>query len=409
MGKKIKEVFKAADTFSRNEKGAIVSNSQQNIWLALEKLNVRLRYNIFCDRHVYSENDSLDELLDDAAIIRFWLEIDVRFCFRPSKDFFFTVLFATARGNSFHPVRDYLDGLKWDRVQRIDTWLGKYGEAEDTELMRALSAIVLIAAVRRVRKPGVKFDEMLILEGPQGSAQKSSALAALCPDPAWFSDDLPLDSESKQVIERTAGKWIVEAAELSGMRKSDVERLKSFLSRQVDSARLAYDRATSERPRSFVVIGTTNAAAYLQDSTGNRRFWPVRVGIMHIEEIIRDRDQLWAEAAVREATGEEIRLKKELWKRAGDEQEARRNIDPWEEIIAEKLEDQMGWITSDRIWGLVGFSDESRRTQEHNTRLGKVMQRLGFVRTRRRDGGKLQYAYVRGEGDEREKRIEENL
>ena len=160
--------------------------------------------------------------------------------------------------------------------------------------------LTLIAAVRRVRTPGCKFDELLVLESPQGLL-KSSALRVLSVEESWFSDDLPLNSDGKRAIESLAGRWIVEAAELNGLRRSDIEHLKSFLSRQVDRARMSYDRLVTAAPRQCVFIGTTNSTTYLRDGTGNRRFWPVRVGRFDIEALRRDRDQLWAEAAAREA------------------------------------------------------------------------------------------------------------
>ena len=148
----------------------------------------------------------------------------------------------------------------------------------------------------------------------------------MCPDEAWFSDDLPLGVDSKQTIERTAGKWLIEASELQGYGKREAELLKGWLSRAVDGpCRLAYARLPVEAPRQFVVIGTTNKlTGYLKDSTGNRRFWPVRVDRFDVAALRRDRDQLWAEAAVRERAGESIRLDPSLYKAAGLEQEARR-------------------------------------------------------------------------------------
>src|SRR5262249_1402890 len=146
-----------------------------------------------------------------------------------------------ARENSKHPVRDYLDELVWDGKPRIDRLFIDYFGAEDSEYMRAVGSITMIAAVRRVREPGCKFDEMPVLESPQGT-KKSSAIATLAVRPEWFSDDLPLNAKAQVLIESTVGKWIVEAGELKGMRKSDVESLKACLSRGVDRARMAYGR-----------------------------------------------------------------------------------------------------------------------------------------------------------------------
>jgi len=398
----IHEAFAEAESFVRNDKNVVVGNSQDNVRLALNKMGIALSHDIFADRLLYAKDNSPPRLLDDAAIERLWLAIDSQFHFRPSMSFFQTILRDTARQNWFHPVRNYLDALKWDGKPRIGSWLVQYGGAEDSDYVNAVGELVLIAAVKRIRMPGVKFDEMMVVEGPQGVGQKSSGLAALCPVPAWFSDDLPLNSDSKQVIERTSGKWLIEAGELSGMYRKEIEHLKAFLSRSVDSARLSYDKVTTERARHFVVIGTTNSENYLKDSTGNRRFWPVRISGFDIDALKQDREQIWAEAAAREAGGATIRLDPKLWPVAAEKQEERRVFDPWEEIIATQVGDANGKILCEKVWDIVGLNDPARRTQDHNSRLGAVMARLGFVRGRPRHEGLSRYHYMRGTKAERE-------
>jgi hypothetical protein len=138
----------------------------------------------------------------DLAIDRLWVSINDTFGFRPSKDTLRTVVDVEAHRSSVHPVCDYLAGLAWDGIPRLDDWLVTYGGAEPSDYVRAVAALPLIAAVRRVRQPGCKFDELLVLEGVQGGL-KSSALRALCPDESWFSDDLPLGVDSKHVVERS--------------------------------------------------------------------------------------------------------------------------------------------------------------------------------------------------------------
>jgi predicted P-loop ATPase len=267
-------------------------------------------------------------VLEDAALDRLWLILDRRFRLRPTKDLLRTVVSDVAQLNGFHPVRDYLDGLHWDGVKRIDRWLVDYGGAEDTEYSHPVSALMLIAAVRRVRQPGCKFDEMVVLENPEQGTDKSTMLASLAVRDDWFSDDLPLNISGKQVVESLRGRWIVEATELSGMRRADVEHLKAFLSRQIDRARMAYGHFVTEAPRQCIIVGTTNAVEYLKDTSGNRRFWPVRVKKFDIAALVRDRDQLWAEAAEREAADASIRLDPKLWRSAEKEQEQRLTRDP---------------------------------------------------------------------------------
>src|SRR5665213_1097285 len=244
-----------ADDFHRDPKdGHIYATSQHNVRIALQKLDVVVMHDIFSERYIYKRGEEKQTQLTDIKMNRMWLEIDDAFHFRPSKDFFSTVVLDHAdHKGAFHPVREYLDSLKWDQTPRIDTWLKDYGGAEDNEYTRAVGRLFLLAAVRRVRTPGCKFDEMLVLESTTGK-DKSSAIAALCPNAEWFSDNLPLNSDAKEVMELTSGKWVIEAAELSGLRTSDIEHVKAFLSRSRDTSRMAYDRMITDRPRHFVVI-----------------------------------------------------------------------------------------------------------------------------------------------------------
>ena len=374
--------------------------SPANIHVALLKLGVSVRYDKFADRTLIEGLADFGPVLDDAAVQRIWLLLEQRFRFRPSKDLLHTVIADTARLNGFHPVLDYLGGLRWDEVARIDRWLTTYGGAAATPYADAVGALMLTAAVRRLRKPGCKFDEMVVIENPAQGTDKSTALSVLAVRDEWFSDDLPLNMEGKRVIEALRGKWIVEAAELSGMRRADVEHLKAFLSRQTDRARMAYDRLVAEVPRSCVIVGTTNSTEYLRDTTGNRRFWPVLVGRFDVEALRRDRDQLWAEAAAREATGVSIRLDKRLWPAAAKEQAQRLAVDPYLEILQSELGDIQGKISSTAVWEILDVRP-GQRSQDQNARVGVAMRDLGWRRPSKgkmvRIGGKLVMGYVRGE------------
>lgn len=360
-------------------KDKIIPNSQENIRRACEKLEVKLSFDEFAQRMLI-EWSGYTGLITDVSRNRLWLTIDKEFNFRPAPDFFDVVIQDIAYEGSFHPVKQYLASLKWDGKQRLDEWLITYAKAADSAYVRAISSIVLIAAARRVRVPGAKFDELVVLESGQG-LNKSSALRALCPNEGWFSDDLPLDVDAKLVIERTLGKWIIEAGELAGMRQSQVEQLKAMLSRQVDGpVRMAYGRMSVERPRQFVTIGTTNSETYLKDSTGNRRFWPVRVEAFNVDGIRFVRDQLWAEAAHREAAGEVIRLSPDLYPHATLQQERRRAEDPWEQKLDERFPRTERWrLTPDDVWSAVGLSID-RRDEKSNERILRAMTHLGFER-----------------------------
>lgn len=396
-----------ADDFHRDPKdGHIYATSQFNVRLALEKLDVIVMHDIFAERYLYKRGEQKPAHLSDIVMNRLWLEIDESFRFRPSKEFFTTVILDHAdHKGAFHPVRDYLDALKWDQKPRVDTWLINYGDAEDTEYTRAIGKLFLLAAVRRVRTPGVKFDEVLVLESKTGK-DKSSAIEALCPNPEWFSDNLPINADSKIVIEITSGKWILELAELSGLKKSEIESVKAFLSRGRDTARLAYDRMITDRPRHWVPIATTNSNTYLRDMTGNRRFFPCKIVGLNATQIKKDRDQLWAEASYREAQGESIRLDPKLYTSAEVHQEQRRLEDPWEVRLSETIpEDINGKIIFEDIWKIVGSHDISRRTHSDNARIADALQKLGFEKTSIRHHEKIVRGYVRGTEEERKNHI----
>lgn len=387
--------------FIRDKNGMILKDHQENIKRASELLDTYFSYNEFADRMLVKTNNShVPKLLDDPTLIDLWLRIDREYRFRPSYTFFEKVIMNLTCEQTFHPVHDYLATLTWDGVSRVDTWLRDYGRAEDSEYCRTVSALVLLAAVRRVKHPGCKFDEMLVLESGQG-LNKSTALKALCPNSDWFSDDLPLNIDAKQMIERTLGKWIIEASDLAGKRKAEIEQLKATLSRQVDGpARLAYARVSIERPRQFIIIGTTNSESYLSDSTGARRFWPVTVQKFDVESLHRDCDQLWAEAVVREAKNESIRLPEHLWSVAGEHQEQRRVEDAWESTIEEAIDDLVRANSTGRkqiattvIWELLGI-ETARRDRLGALRISEIMQKLGFQRWKIRVGGKLVNGYV---------------
>ena len=204
--------------------------------------------------------------------------------------------------NSYHPVHQYLDELTWDGIERADNLLTNYFGGVDTPLNRALSRLILVAAVRRARKPGCKFDLVTVLVGNQGIG-KSSALERLCPTTDWFSDET-LDFGRDP-----------EKAAITNSRAS-LERLKAFLSRTVDRFRRPYDRFPTASPRSFIMVGTTNQEAFLINITGNRRFAPIRVDSMDLEGIARDRDQPWAEAVQLEPDFGSLNLPPELWDEA---------------------------------------------------------------------------------------------
>jgi predicted P-loop ATPase len=219
----------------------------------------------------------------------------------------------------------------WDKKKRLDTWVVDYLSCEDTPLNRAIGRKVLIAAVRRAREPGCKFDNITVLESPEGK-NKSTAIRILAGDEN-FSDQSLLGVRDKEVQEQLSGIWMHENADLAGMRRADVEHVKAFASRQTDRARPAYGHVREDRKRRSIEWGTTNNDEYLQSQSGNRRFWPLAVGTIDIEILKRDRLQLLGEAATYEGMGESVVLDEVLWAAASAAQEERRAKDPWEDIL----------------------------------------------------------------------------
>lgn len=200
-----------------------------------------------------------------------------------------------AHENLWHPVRDYLNALEWDGTPRIASFVHAYLKGEDTEINAAYSRCWMVSAVARILEPGCKVDTTLVLVGEQGDG-KSTALRKLCPDEGWWSES-GLMLGSKDIYDQVTGVWLYEIPEIDSFRHKDWSEIKRFMSNTVDSWRKPYTKFEISRPRQVVFFGTTNQIQFLHDETGSRRFWPVVVtNDVDVKAIIRDRDQLWAEA-----------------------------------------------------------------------------------------------------------------
>lgn len=255
--------------------------------------------------------------------------------------------------NTFHPIKAYVESTVWDGVARAESLFIVYLGAADTHYTRQVTRKMLLAAVARLYRPGCKFDQMLVLVGPQG-AGKSSLLAKLGRE--WFSDSLRT-FENKEAGEHLQSGWIFEIGELSAMKKTEVEEVKAFLSKTEDRYRVAYDRQVSEFPRKCVFFGTTNTRDFLRDATGNRRFWPIEVFPDHAEKSHWDEltdyevNQIWAEVLSWFKAGETLELDHEARMEAERQQASHMETDPREGIIQEwldmSLEDEMGRPTDD--------------------------------------------------------------
>lgn len=288
-----------------------------------------------------------------------------------------------ASERAFHPVRDYLKALRWDGKGRLATWLSTYIGAEPSAYVEGIGPRVLVAMVARIFEPGCKADYMVVLEGPQG-ARKSTACRILGGE--WFSDNLPDVTSGKDVYQHLVGKWLLEIAEMSAMGRAEDAALKAFITRTVERYRPSYGRKEVIQPRQCIFIGSTNKSAYLRDETGGRRFWPVRVGTIDTESLVRDRDQLFAEAVHAYRAGASWWPDDEFEREhIRPQQEARFEVDAWEEAITLYLMGTAYEAGRDRT--TVG--DVAREALHFETlkigtadqrRITSIMERLGWVR-----------------------------
>ena len=272
---------------------------------------------------------------DDASFYRYM----EAFYGLTGKDKLDNALLIASSQNRINDVKQYLQGLRWDGVKRLDTLLHDYLGAEDNAYTRAVMRKSLCAAVARAVTGGVKYDYMPILVGPQGIG-KSTFLSILGKD--WFSDSLTT-FEGKEAAELIQGTWINEVGELTAFTKQETQVIKQFLSKTDDIYRAAYGRRTEKYPRRCVFFGTSNDAEFLKDTTGNRRFWPVDVGThLSKKSVWRDLplavDQVWAEAFVYWQLGESLYLSKEVERMAQEAQEAHRESSGKEGLVREFLE-----------------------------------------------------------------------
>lgn len=315
--------------------------------------------------------------LDDARVVM-WLAEQYNLRLRATA--VIEAVGVVAADNSWHPVREYLDGLEWDRTGRLDFWLTQAMGVDFTVYSAKVSARWLISAVARVMSPGCKADSVLILEGGQGEG-KSTALSVL--GGPWFMDS-PFSLGDKDAYQAIRGKWIVELGELDSFNKAESTKAKQFFSAYIDTYRESYGRRTVDVPRQCVFAGTTNQDEYLKDTTGNRRYWPVLCGTVDIPLLREIRDQLWAEAAYRYQAGERWWVERDEASDFAEQQDARYMVDAWEHPIREYLEqpERDEVVTGDKIFGDALKLDLGHWGKPEQMRVGHIMHRLGWRRQR---------------------------
>lgn len=300
--------------------------------------------------------------------------------------------------NKFHPVQDFLSGLEWDGVERLDGWLKHYMNAKGPEpYLSEVSRKTLVGMVARVKDPGCLFAQVLIMEGAQGCG-KSSAVRIL--SQPWFSD-APFVIGDKDTVLLIHTAWVFEIGELSSTRQAEVEKLKAFISQRVDRIRPPYGRRPEDFKRQSIFIGTTNNDDYLKDISGNRRFWPVKVGRCRFAELEHDRDQLLAEALFMWGLGENINeLSPEADAQAYGEQELRVAEDSWVEIIRDALTDPATTLDPEKFTMSEMFSDRgplwrAKDDKANQNRAAGCFKVLGYHRVRESNEKGRFYYWVR--------------
>lgn len=341
----------------------IINLSNTALWLGrnLDFILPGLAHNLMTGRDEWRDGP-----LDDAAVSLARMALEKRGLETVGKDIVADAAQVVARKRSWHPIRDYLDGLTWDGTTRLDSWLVQHVGAEDSPYVRAVGRKFLLQMVARVMVPGCKVDHTLVLSGPQGVGK--STLCRVLAGTEYFSDTLPsISGDKTDAIRHLHGKWLVELAELAPSRKSEAEDLKAFLSGAVDRVRLPYARHDKSFPRQCVFVGTTNEDQFLRDATGGRRFWPITVGkVIDLDALASERDQLFSEAFAAWRSGEAWHLDGTFEaEHARPVQAAARESDSWTEIVA-------AWLkTTDDLFD----DDEGEPEPRMEVRLSEVLDR----------------------------------
>lgn len=333
----------------------------------------------------------------DDRELGLWLAQGVELLIRSEANISAGVEMAAMRA-PYHPVLQYLDGLKWDGTDRLSYWLQECLGVEDSPYVRLAGAFFLRSMVARVWKPGAQVDHMLVLEGGQGEG-KSSALRVLAGQ--WFSDT-QFRLGDKDALLQLEDVWLYEVSELDAFSRADTTAVKQFLTTLNDKFRGVYERRTSRRPRQVVMGGTTNQDKYLRDQTGNRRFWPVSVGRIDLDLLRQWRDHLFAQAY------SEVKAGARWWPTRQEErdlfmpaQDNRVIVDPWADELSKRLQD-IKWadrytFTAAELLGVLGVSaDKIDAAGAMAKRVTSIMHSLGWRKGReRRPDGTRPHVWVK--------------
>ena len=321
---------------------------------------------------------------------------------------------------SHHPIIDWLDSLVGDDdVNLIDGWMTRVLGAEDNEINRQIGRKMLVAMVARVRKPGIKFDTMVVFESPLQGIGKSTMLEILCGGPEFFNTGKILAMEAKQQMEALKGTWIYESADLVGHSKADTDAIKAFLSTTHDKGRWAYAPEVTDHPRTALIVGTTNKTNYLIDETGDRRTWPVRCNVVstdtyhegkhtpmevNLSWLRENRNQLFYEANKLFEAGESLVIPRALWPEISKLQSDRKADVPGIEFVDDifAMNESEGFFVNTtsnidamdlRIFSKALMGTIFRATVQANTAQGRTIK-AAMLAYRLEDYGKWEYKQV---------------
>jgi len=344
--------------------------------------------------------------LSDATLAQLAHELSVAYGASFSSAVVQEAVVIVAMRHRIHPVRGYLEALPpWDGVERLATAPRTYfGVAadQDDEYHRQVLRRFLLQAIWRVMWPGCQADHMLVLEGPQGCG-KSSAVKILGGE---FAGAPNLDLESKDSALVIQGLWLVEWAEMDGLPKYELSRLKAWITQRVDRIRRPYGRMVEDLPRQCVFIATTNQDRYLVDETGGRRFWPLRVKTIALDELAEDREQLFAEAMAAYRAGEQPYFRWKLREQVSAQRE-RRVLDPWAEHILKGLQEHFvseaaftaaasradAGVTMDHVASKILNIPKHQQSPQTHKRIAAVLRELGLERRQHQIDGKRGWWY----------------
>lgn len=328
----------------RNREGAVTA-TLHNIQLILEhhaELRGLMAMDEFANRIVLRRSPPWKGAVDgefteqDATEIAMWMGAPETFSMNVRTDTILCAVEAVARRHKFHPVRDYLEGLRWDGESRVEKMLAENFGAEASDYTADTGRILMVSAAARIYEPGCKADIMPVLEGAQGAGK--TRVTRVLFGAEWYAEAMESPA-SKDFYQSLLGRWGVEIAEMESFTKAEVNKVKQALSAQDDTYRPSYGRYARKFKRQCVFVGTTNDDQYLRDPTGARRFLPVSVGRIDVDRVRVLRDQLWAEAVHRYKRGENYWT---LPKDADDQQDRRFMADSWEEIVTRWLTGSLG-------------------------------------------------------------------